>query len=106
VAAQQLDAIRAGRLVALAVGAPARLPVLPDTPTLAELGFPQANLDSLFGVFAPPGMADDRVQQLNAEVAQALRHPALRERLLAASNTPFEGGAAQFAEQVRREAGR
>lgn len=35
---------------ALAVGAPARLPVRPDVPTFAELGIPQANIVSLFGV--------------------------------------------------------
>lgn len=104
VAAQQLDAIRTGRLTALAVGATTRLPVLPDTPTLAELGFPAANLDSLFGLFAPVGTPAERVQRLNAEVAEALRHATLRDRLLASSNTPFEGSAAQFAEQVRREA--
>lgn len=106
VAAQQMEAIRAGRLTALAVGAPARLPVLPDTPTLAELGFAQANLDSLFGLFAPLGIAPERVQQLNAEVAQALRHPALRDKLLASNNVPFEGSAAQFAQQLRQDIGR
>ncbi len=42
--------IQAGKLRPLAVGAPARLESLPQVPTLAELGYPAANLSSLFGV--------------------------------------------------------
>ena len=103
VAPQQLEAIQRGRLTALAVGAPARLAVLPDVPTLAQLGFPDANLDSLFGLFAPPGTPADVVQHLNREVAAALRDPGLRGALLAANNTPFAGSAADFLRQVQRE---
>lgn len=106
VAPQQLDLIRTGRLSALAVGAPARLAALPDTPTLDELGFPQANLDSLFGLFAPPGTAAARVGRLHAEVTRALQDPALRGRLLAADNLPFAGSTEAFAAQVQREIAR
>ncbi len=106
VAPLQLQALRAGRLKALAVGAPQRLAALPDVPTLAQLGHAQANLDSLFGLFAPPQMAPALAQRINAAVAQALRAPAIRSRLEAASNQPFEGSAAEFAQQVMREAGR
>jgi tripartite-type tricarboxylate transporter receptor subunit TctC len=103
VAAQQLEAIRTGRFTALGVGAPERLPVLPDTPTLAELGHPQANLDSLFGVFAPPGLPAPLVRRLNGEVATALQWPELRGKLLEASNLPFAGSAETFAARVRLE---
>lgn len=106
VAPQQLEAIKTGRFTALAVGAPERLPVLPDVPTLAELGFARANLDSLFGLFAPPGTPAGIVARINAEVAVALRNTSLRSKLLAASNTPYMGSAAEFAAQVRLEAER
>lgn len=53
VAARQLAYVKEGRLRALAVGAPQRVAVLPEVPTLAELGYPAANLSPLFGVFAP-----------------------------------------------------
>jgi tripartite-type tricarboxylate transporter receptor subunit TctC len=106
VAAQQLDAVRRGRLAALAVGAPSRLPVLPDTPTLAELGYGDAKLDSLFGLFAPPGTDAAIVKRLHAEVSTALRHPGLRTQLLVTNNTPFEESAAEFASQVRHAADR
>jgi len=106
VAPQQLEAIKSGRFTALAVGAPGRLPVLPDVPTLVELGFARANLDSLFGLFAPPGTPASIVARINAEVAVALRNPSLRTKLLAASNTPYTGSALEFAAQVRLEAER
>lgn len=106
VAPQQLEALQAGRLKALAVGAPQRLSVLPAVPTLAELGFPDANLDSLFGLFAPPGTPAEIAERINAEVALALRGTALRAKLLGANITPFSGSAADFARQVRRETGR
>ena len=106
VAPQQLQAIQGGRLAPLAVGAPARLPVLPAVPTLAELGFPQANLDSLFGLFAPSDTPAAVVARIHAEVAQALATPGLRRKLLAANNTPFSGSTAEFTAEVLRVAER
>ncbi len=106
VATAQLADIAAGRLVALAVGSPERLDVLPDVPTLSELGYPEANLDSLFGLFAPAGIPEERVQQVNQAVAAALADSNLQGRLRRMNNLPFSGGAADFSRQVAREAHR
>ena len=106
VAAAQLEDIAAGRLTALAVGAPARLAVLPATPTLAELGYEDANLDSLFGLFAPPGLPAALAERINRAVAAAMEDAGLRARLRKMNNTPFEGGVEMFARQVAREARR
>jgi tripartite-type tricarboxylate transporter receptor subunit TctC len=99
-AAQQLQYVEAGRLKPLAVGAPARLAALPDVPTLAELGFAQANLASLFGVFAPARTPQPVLQRLNAEVNRALQSAALQERLREAYNLPASGSAAAFAAEI------
>ena len=106
VAPQQLESIRAGRLQALAVGAPARLPALHDVPTLAELGFADANLDSIFGLFAPLQTPKERVGRIHAEVADILREDRLRRLLLDASNTPMEGSPEVFAALVAAHSGR
>lgn len=90
VAPQPLQYLRDGRLRALAVGAPARLPVLPEVPTLAELGHAAANLVSTFAIFAPRGLAGERLQRLNHELNAVLAGPALRLRIEASSN--FSGG--------------
>jgi tripartite-type tricarboxylate transporter receptor subunit TctC len=103
VAAQQLQYVRQGRLKALAIGSPVRLPVLPEVPTLAELGFPEANLVSTFGLFAPRGVPAERLQLINGVVNEALQLPDFRARILDVSNLPTGGSAADFAARIARE---
>jgi tripartite-type tricarboxylate transporter receptor subunit TctC len=95
--------IKAGKLRALAVGAPARLDTLPDVPTLAELGQAGANLTSLFGVFAPAGVPQPVLQRLNAEINKAMALPDIRARLTGSDNVPTGGSAADFGKQIAAE---
>ncbi|MEP6789993.1 MAG: tripartite tricarboxylate transporter substrate binding protein [Ramlibacter sp.] len=95
--------VKAGKLRALAVGAPARIDALPGVPTLAELGYAQANLTSLFGVFAPAGVPAAVMDRLNAEINKALAQPDLRARLTGSDNVPTGGSAADFAKQIAAE---
>jgi tripartite-type tricarboxylate transporter receptor subunit TctC len=103
VGAMQLQHIRSGKFKPLAVGALKRLAVLPDVPTFAELGFPQANLVSLFGLFAPAGTPQGIVQRLNTEVNTALALPEIRQRLQAVNNVPAGGSVASFARHIAQE---
>ena len=95
--------IQAGKLRPLAVGAPARLESLPNVPTLAELGYPAANLSSLFGVFAPAGLPQPLAARYNAEINKALATPDLRAKLTATDNVPTGGAAADFAKAIAAE---
>jgi tripartite-type tricarboxylate transporter receptor subunit TctC len=95
--------VKAGKLRALAVGAPKRIDALPDVPTLAELGYPTANMTSLFGVFAPAGTPPAVVDRLNAEINKALATPDVRSKLTAADDVPTGGTAADFAKQIAQE---
>ncbi|MCY1287002.1 Tripartite tricarboxylate transporter family receptor [compost metagenome] len=95
--------MQAGRLRALAVGAPRRLESLPQVPTLAELGYPKANLTSTFGVFAPGKTPAAIIDRLNAELNKALAEPEVHERLLKGGEVPTGGTAAQFAKAIREE---
>lgn len=95
--------IKAGKLRPLAVGAPARLESLPSVPTLAELGYPAANLSSLFGVFAPAGLPPPLAVRYNAEINKALATPDLRAKLTATDNVPTGGTAADFAKAIAAE---
>ena len=99
----QIEYVHAGRLHALAVGAPARAALLPAVPTFAELGCPGANLSSLFGLFAPAGTSPRRIAELNAACATALAEPELRDALLASGNLPASGSAAEFGREIARQ---
>jgi tripartite-type tricarboxylate transporter receptor subunit TctC len=94
---------KAGRLRPLAVGAPRRLDSLPQVPTLAELGFPRANLASHFGVFAPGNLPVRLLDRLNGEVNTALEAPELRLRITVGEHLPTGGTARDFARQIAAE---
>ncbi|MFZ5567165.1 MAG: tripartite tricarboxylate transporter substrate binding protein [Pseudomonadota bacterium] len=101
---QQLQYVREGRLTPLAVGAPQRLPVLPQVPTLAELGFAAANRASVFGLFAPGATPVAVLDRLNTLGNEVLAQPELRARLLAVNNLPTGGTRAAFAQEIAQEA--
>ena len=98
-----LQQVQAGRLRPLAVGSSRRLDSLPQVPTLAELGYPAANLASQFGLLAPSQTPTAVVERLNKALNQALLRPDLRERLKAGGNQPGGGSAADFARLIASE---
>ncbi|MCW5736567.1 MAG: tripartite tricarboxylate transporter substrate binding protein [Enhydrobacter sp.] len=62
-----LPHIRSGALKALAVTSDTRAPLLPDVPTMRELGFPKVNSDNWYGLFAPgAASAPDRARLFEA----------------------------------------
>ena len=104
VGTQQLQYVREQRLTALAVGAPARLAVLPQVPTLAQAGYPQANLSSLFGLFAPGSTPAPLRARINEAVNAVLRPAEVRARLLAVNNLPVLDSVEAFGQQIAVEA--
>lgn len=104
VAARQLALVRAGRLRALAVGAPQRLAVLPDVPTFAELGYEAANLSSLFGVFAPGTTPAALLDTWNMHINTVLDQAEFKHRLVANGNVPMRTSRSEFAHRIATEA--
>jgi tripartite-type tricarboxylate transporter receptor subunit TctC len=92
-----------GKLRVLAVTGPRRLPNLPQVPTLAELGYPEANLTSLFGFYAPAGTPPDVVRRLNADINKVLAEKNTQERLRKLDNVVSSGTPRQFAAVIERE---
>jgi tripartite-type tricarboxylate transporter receptor subunit TctC len=101
--ATQLAYIRLGKLKPLAVGAPSRLDSLPTVPTFDELGLPQANLSSLFGLFAPAGVPEPLLDRLNSAVNEVLQQAEMRSLLAANDSLPLVGSPASFARRIRVE---
>jgi tripartite-type tricarboxylate transporter receptor subunit TctC len=73
--------IQGGRLKALAVVAPKRLPALPNVPTMAESGFPNSTAGSWQGIFVPAGTPKAVVDKLYSVATQTMRHPDVLDRL-------------------------
>jgi tripartite-type tricarboxylate transporter receptor subunit TctC len=70
-----------GRLRALAVTSPMRLPSLPNVPTMAEAGMPDLEFQFWAGLFAPAGTPAATMKKLESEVARIVRLPEVSERM-------------------------
>jgi len=97
------QAIAEGRLRGLAVGDHQRSALLPDVPTLAELGHPDLVSLVWSGLFAPARTPDAVVSTLAEHVRTILQDPELRRTMAAVGATPGDMTPAQFAEFVRSE---
>ena len=69
---QNLPHVRSGKLKALAVGGPRRIPALPDVPTFAEAGLPGAEASNWWGIVAPAGTPAAVIGRLGQDVAAIL----------------------------------
>ena len=97
-----LGPVKDGRLVVLAMGL-RRSPLMPNVPTLAEAGVPNAESAAWFGLFAPARTPRDVVTRLHAEVAKALATPEARERLSNIGADPRPMGVDEFDALLKRE---
>ena len=95
--------IKAGRLRALVVIAPRRLPALPEVPTAAEAGLPNFEVTTWYGVLAPAGTPRPIVMRLNAELVRIMHAPELKERLATMATEPATGTPEEFADFIKRE---
>jgi len=76
--------VKAGRLKALAIGGPARSPLVPEVATFAEQGYPEVETHAWFGLFVPAGSPRTAVDRIRRDVAAILNEPAFREREIVA----------------------
>nr|WP_314073120.1 tripartite tricarboxylate transporter substrate binding protein [uncultured Roseococcus sp.] len=88
-------AVRDGRLRALAVTGPHRHALMPDVPTLAELGLPQATATSWGAVMTTAGTPAPAIARLSEVLREAIASPAIAQRMAGAgvdpqSSTPEE----------------
>jgi tripartite-type tricarboxylate transporter receptor subunit TctC len=109
VAVNALEALphaKAGKLRVLAVLTPARSPIFPDVPTIAESGFPGFEASVWYGVVGPAGLPQPLVARLHAEVQKALATPEVRDRLAGAGGEVLPGPVERFATLLASERAR
>jgi tripartite-type tricarboxylate transporter receptor subunit TctC len=98
--------ILAGKLRALAITSAKRSPLLPNVPSLQELGIKDANVYSWQAIAAPRGLAADVKTKLHAAIVAGLNDPQIKSKLLElgfeiVGNTPEQFAAYQSAEFAR-----
>jgi tripartite-type tricarboxylate transporter receptor subunit TctC len=94
-------ALGSGKLAVLAVSSPARIPLLPDVPSIVEAGYPDAVFRFWTGVSAPAKTPREIVDKLHDATEKALAVPALRERLAKLGVDPVEMSVEDFGKFFR-----
>jgi tripartite-type tricarboxylate transporter receptor subunit TctC len=76
-----LPQIKSGGLRAIALGAAERAPTATDVPTTTEAGLPEVQAENWYGFVAPAGTPQPIVAKLNQIASEAMRDPAVKEKL-------------------------
>ena len=80
-AANALPQVHAGTLRALAIAGAQRLAIMPEVPSIAELGYPGFEVSGWLGLFAPAGLPRNIAVNLQADIARALKIPDVQQVL-------------------------
>ena len=102
-AVSSMGQVKDGKVKALAVSTPKRIAALPDVPTIAEAGFPNAESNFWVAMLAPAKTPRDIVAKLNAEVNRALQSPEVKDRLAKLGTEPMAMTPEQFDKFVADE---
>jgi len=76
-----LPNVQSGKIKLIAISWPQRLKEFPDVPTWAELGYPQLNLDTWYGLSLPKNTPKNVVDYYNAAMKKVLADPKVQEQL-------------------------
>ena len=98
--------IRSGRVRPLAVTGASRHPLLKDTPTLVELGYPGFDAQQWYGVVGPANMPVAIVKLLNESLETVLKAPDLRDKLASEALEPISMSPESFAQFMRADIAR
>jgi tripartite-type tricarboxylate transporter receptor subunit TctC len=95
--------VRSGRLRGIAVTTKTRSASSPELPTIAELGYPDFEASSWFGLLGPAGMPREIAMKIQAEVVRVLKIPEIREKLIQQGVDPVGSTPDEFAAYIKSE---
>jgi tripartite-type tricarboxylate transporter receptor subunit TctC len=88
--------IRAGKMRLLASAYSERVPSFPNTPTLAEQGFPEINLSAWLGIVVASATPKPRIDQLGAAINKVMQMPEIAEKFVNLGAIPRAMGPKEF----------
>jgi tripartite-type tricarboxylate transporter receptor subunit TctC len=97
-----LPHIRSGALKALAVTSDVRSPLMPDLPTMRELGYPRVNSDNWYGLFSPGNASLNDRQRIHDAAAATLKSKEVADAFVGVGGIVGGGSSEDFA-RFRRE---
>lgn len=86
--------VASGKMAVLAVADPQRSPLLPNVPTLSELGYKDADVGAWQALMGPKGMPDSVVKTLNTHMNEIIKMPDVLARMTAIATIPVGGDGA------------
>jgi tripartite-type tricarboxylate transporter receptor subunit TctC len=92
--------VQSGKLLPLAVAERQRTKLMPDVPTLIELGYKELDVSAWMGLLGPKGLPADIAQKLNSHFNEILKMPDVVAKMNALGIEPIGGDAAVLAQQV------
>lgn len=95
--------IRAGKMRLIASAYGKRVPAFPDTPTIAEQGFPEVDLSAWLGIVVPIATSKARVDQLAAALNKITQSPDIVEKFAVMGAIPRALGPAEFGAFLKTE---
>jgi tripartite-type tricarboxylate transporter receptor subunit TctC len=95
--------VKAGQIRALAVTTRSRSPLLPDVPTVVELGWPQLLAENYFGVSGPAGLPKDVTDKLGKALADIVADPVIVKRFHELGVTPVKMSSQEFSDFVGKQ---
>jgi tripartite-type tricarboxylate transporter receptor subunit TctC len=101
-----LPHIKSGKVRPIAVGTAKRLDVLPDVPTVAEMGIAGFETSQWYGVLAPAKTPKEVIDKLSKELAETLKHPDVVAKLAADGSVAVGSTPEAFSAFARTEAER
>ncbi|MVW70322.1 MULTISPECIES: tripartite tricarboxylate transporter substrate binding protein [unclassified Bordetella] len=91
------------RIKVLAISGEERSSMMPDVPTFTEAGYPDLNIGSWYGFFAPAGTPKPIVDKLNTALAEILDNPEVSKSLIAQGTIPLKMTPAEMETRMTEE---
>jgi tripartite-type tricarboxylate transporter receptor subunit TctC len=96
--------ITAGKMTALALVNNIRTPLLPNTPTLADLGYKGPPSQTWYGLFAPAGTPKPIIDKLNGEIVKVVSDAGFRDKFIISRGlVPAIGTPEEFAKDIKAD---